>query len=217
MFVNCKTEIKLEIKTYLFCSWICWGTKWNESCSTKQDDVCVGTLSVNFAMLSFMWFVLHFTVGVTRLLLLSRVSLSILISGTVISAWERGRGRKDSAWQACHYSLPSIQVANKVINNSETRDDNNNCMTATAKCGSVVHLWLHEMSREPQCHVMAVGTEVWTHEMSSVVGNKAHKIKHCEICGQSMESANRNIFFASYNNFHFSSLVSRFKNRTGKC
>ena len=29
-------EIKWEIKTYLFCSWICCGAKWNENCSTMQ-------------------------------------------------------------------------------------------------------------------------------------------------------------------------------------
>ena len=44
-------------------------------CNMIQSDVCVVALSVNFTMLSFMRFVLHFTVGVTRLLLLSRVSL----------------------------------------------------------------------------------------------------------------------------------------------
>ena len=34
----CKLQMKIkwEIKTYLFCSWICCGAKWNENCSTMQ-------------------------------------------------------------------------------------------------------------------------------------------------------------------------------------
>ena len=34
-----------------------------------KNDVCVGAVSVTFTMLYVKWFVLHFTVGVTRLLL----------------------------------------------------------------------------------------------------------------------------------------------------
>ena len=43
-----------------------------------KNDVCVGAVSVNFTMLYVKWFVLHFTVGVTRLLLSSRVSLFVV-------------------------------------------------------------------------------------------------------------------------------------------
>ena len=43
-----------------------------------KNDVCVGALSVNFTMLYFMWFVSHFTVDVTRLLLSSRFSLLVI-------------------------------------------------------------------------------------------------------------------------------------------
>ena len=43
-----------------------------------KNDVCVGAVPVNFTMLYVKWFVLHFTVGVTRLLLSSRVSLSVV-------------------------------------------------------------------------------------------------------------------------------------------
>ena len=42
-----------------------------------------------------------------------------------------------------------------------------------------------------------------------------HKIKHCKIYKKSADT-NNNIVFASYNNFHFTLLRSRFKNRTGK-
>ena len=40
----------------------------------SENDVCVGALSVNFTILYFKWFVLHFPVGVTGLLLSSQVS-----------------------------------------------------------------------------------------------------------------------------------------------
>ena len=40
--------------------------------------VCVSTLFVNFTMLNFMGLLLHFTVGVTRLLLSSRISLLVI-------------------------------------------------------------------------------------------------------------------------------------------
>ena len=43
-----------------------------------KNGVCIGALSVNFAMLYFMWFVSHFTVDVTRLLLSSRFSLLVI-------------------------------------------------------------------------------------------------------------------------------------------
>ena len=43
-----------------------------------KNDVCVGTVSVNFTMLYFMWFVLHFTVGVMQLLLSSSISLLVI-------------------------------------------------------------------------------------------------------------------------------------------
>ena len=47
-------------------------------CENECYDVCVGALSVNFTMLNFMWFVSHFTVDVTRLLLSSRFSLLVI-------------------------------------------------------------------------------------------------------------------------------------------
>ena len=40
--------------------------------------VCVSTFFVNFTMLNFMGLLLHFTVGVTRLLLSSRISLLVI-------------------------------------------------------------------------------------------------------------------------------------------
>ena len=43
-----------------------------------KNDICVGALSVNFIRLYFMWFVSHFTVDVTRLLLSSRFSLLVI-------------------------------------------------------------------------------------------------------------------------------------------
>ena len=45
-----------------------------------ENDVCVGALSVNFTKLYFVR-VLHFTVGVTRLLLASRLSLLVINNG----------------------------------------------------------------------------------------------------------------------------------------
>ena len=43
-----------------------------------KNDVSFGAVSVNFTMLYVKWFVLHFTVDVTRLLLSSRVSLFVV-------------------------------------------------------------------------------------------------------------------------------------------
>ena len=43
-----------------------------------KNDVCVGAVGVDVTMLYVKWFVLHFTVGVTRLLLSSRVSLFVV-------------------------------------------------------------------------------------------------------------------------------------------
>ena len=43
-----------------------------------KNDVSFGAVSVNFTMLYVKWFVLHYTVGVTRLLLSSRVSLFVV-------------------------------------------------------------------------------------------------------------------------------------------
>ena len=43
-----------------------------------KNDVSFGAVSVNFTVLYVKWFVLHFTVGVTRLLLSSRVSLFVV-------------------------------------------------------------------------------------------------------------------------------------------
>ena len=40
--------------------------------------VCVSTFFVNFTMLNFMGLLLHFTVGVTRSLLSSRISLLVI-------------------------------------------------------------------------------------------------------------------------------------------
>ena len=39
-----------------------------------KNDVLVDALNVNFTMLHFMWFVSHFTVGVTRLFVVVIVS-----------------------------------------------------------------------------------------------------------------------------------------------
>ena len=75
-------EIESEIK-------LTWGLKCSvlESAAERSElevvlrcknDVCVGVLSVNFTMLYFVWFVLHFTVGFTRVLLSSRVSLLVI-------------------------------------------------------------------------------------------------------------------------------------------
>ena len=44
----------------------------------KNGVQCVGVLSVNFKMFYLMWFVTHFTIGVTLLLLPSRVSLLVI-------------------------------------------------------------------------------------------------------------------------------------------
>ena len=61
----------------------------------------------------------HFTVGVMRRLLLSsRVSLLVI---NLLTIRER----------VCHYLLPLIQIANKLITNDETRDDNNNRRVTT--------------------------------------------------------------------------------------
>ena len=38
-----------------------------------------------------------------------------------------------SSFDPCHYSLPLIQIVDKLITNSETRDDNNNRVTPTVK------------------------------------------------------------------------------------
>ena len=53
-----------------------------------KNDICDGSLSVNFTKLYFVR-VLHFTVAVTRLLLASRPSLLVINNGTVISARKR--------------------------------------------------------------------------------------------------------------------------------
>ena len=66
-FCKLQMEIKWEIKTFTFCSWICCGAKLFYDAKT---NVCVGALSVNFTMLYFMWFVLHFTVGVTWVIII---------------------------------------------------------------------------------------------------------------------------------------------------
>ena len=80
-----------------------------ESCSTMQERCLCRRFVRKF--LYFMWFVLHFTVGVTRLLFTVGYQL---LNGTVISA--------------------IIQIVDKLISNSETRDDNNNRVTPTVKC-----------------------------------------------------------------------------------
>ena len=46
-----------------------------------KNNVCVCALSVNFTVLYFMWFVLHFTVGVTGLLLSSCVFKKLISRG----------------------------------------------------------------------------------------------------------------------------------------
>ena len=62
-----------------------------------------------------MWFGSHFTVGVTRRLLLSsRVSLLVI---NLLTIRER--------------VLPLIQIVNKLITNDEARDDNNNRRVTT--------------------------------------------------------------------------------------
>ena len=62
-------EIKCDLKFYRFCSWIyCW-VKWND------------------AMFYFMWFVSNFTVGFTRLLLSSHVSLLVI---NLVTIWING-------------------------------------------------------------------------------------------------------------------------------
>ena len=38
------------------------------------------------------------------------------------------------SFDPCHYSLPLIQIVNKLITNSETRDDNTNRVKPTVKC-----------------------------------------------------------------------------------
>ena len=38
------------------------------------------------------------------------------------------------SFDPCRYSLPLIQIVNKLITNSETRDDNNNRVKPTVKC-----------------------------------------------------------------------------------
>ena len=62
-----------------------------------KNDVCVGALSINFTKLYFVC-VLHCTVGVTRLLLASRLSLLVINKRhcTVISARKREREKRDS-------------------------------------------------------------------------------------------------------------------------
>ena len=72
-------EIKLEIKNLpvLFLNLLRRNVTWKLFLRCK-NDVCVGALSVNFTMLYFMWFVSHFTVDVTRLLLSSRFSLLVI-------------------------------------------------------------------------------------------------------------------------------------------
>ena len=44
-----------------------------------KNDVCVGALSVKVTMLYFIWFVSHFTVDVTRLLLSLAIHCWLLI------------------------------------------------------------------------------------------------------------------------------------------
>ena len=62
-----------------------------------------------------MWFGSHFTVGVTRRLLLSsRISLLVI---NLLTIRER--------------VLPLIQIVNKLITNDEARDDNNNRRVTT--------------------------------------------------------------------------------------
>ena len=51
-----------------------------------KNDVSVGAFSVNFTMPYLRWFVSHFTVGVMRLLLSSRVSV-LIINDIITTAW----------------------------------------------------------------------------------------------------------------------------------
>ena len=61
-----------------------------------KNDVCVGTVSVNFTMLYFMWFVLHFTVLVScGCYYHLAFHCWLLINGTVISALEKEREERD--------------------------------------------------------------------------------------------------------------------------
>ena len=69
-----------------------------------------------------MWFGTHFTVGVTRRLLLSsRVSLLAI---NLLTIRERVREKG-------HYSLPLTQIVNELITNDGTRDDNHNWRVTT--------------------------------------------------------------------------------------
>ena len=71
-----------------------------------KNDVCVGAFSVNFTMLYLRWFVSHFTVGVMRLLLSSRVSV-LVINEIITTAWHnsemRDKPHKTRRYESVHF------------------------------------------------------------------------------------------------------------------
>ena len=79
LFVNCKLISNERWK--FTCSLLRSKVKWKLFNDAKR--CCVGALSVNFTMLYFTWFVSHFTVGVTRLYIVSGHCWLLIIIGSL--------------------------------------------------------------------------------------------------------------------------------------